>query len=161
MFVEAGKFYQTRGGANVGPLVVFDDGTDGVDTDILGRTARFHADGAGSFDKHGRYLTGGVNCPMDLIAEVGPNGLTTPICEVPEGASALTVGVTTDAGLLLAEVAVAGETVTIGKAWIEPGAGGSIPVETGHLSTLGMLRNGAWRTFASLIEGKALEEARS
>ncbi|MER8394037.1 hypothetical protein NKH10_19295 [Mesorhizobium sp. M1340] len=161
MLVSTGGIYRTRSGKKVGPLRPFRDKEDAPARDIMGRSAWFYVDGVGAFDKHGLYLTGGVECPHDLTAEV--DGLA-PIdghIERHEDDRELTVGTSVPLGVLLAEVRVRGAEVAIDRAWLEASAGSTVPLEGTAIDTFGIFHAGRWRPFRSVITAAALSEARA
>lgn len=161
MLVHTGGVYRARSGKQVGPLRPFRDETDGLHTDILGRSAMFFADGVGAFDRAGEWLTGGIEGPNDLIAEW--NGLA-PIdghISREPGDRDLTVGTAIPLGTLLAEVRVLGAEVRVDKAWLEASAEITIPLDGQAVDAFGVFNAGRWRSFRSIIAAAALAEARA
>ncbi|MER9505997.1 hypothetical protein [Mesorhizobium sp. M0579] len=124
----------------------------------MGRSAWFYADGIGAFDKHGAYLTGGLECPQDLTAEVNDLPSIDGHIERGETDREITVGSTVPVGVLLAEVRVNGQAVAIDRAWLEGAGGVVIPLEGSTVDTFGIFHAGRWRTFRSVITAAALAE---
>lgn len=160
MLVRTGGIYRTRGGKKVGPLRPFRDREDSPASDIMGRSAWFYADGIGAFDKHGLYLTGGLECPNDLTAEIDGVASVDGHIERQEADRELTVGTSIPLGVLLAEVRVAGDEVAIDRAWLEA-AHCTVPLDGSAVDTFGIFASGRWRTFRSVIAAAALAEARA
>lgn len=161
MLVSTGGVYRTRSGKQVGPLRPFRDGKDEPTRDIMGRSAWFYADGVGAFDKHGEYLTGGAECPNDIVAEWEAGGEIDRYIPVAEGARELTVGTAIPIGTLLAEVSVSGGQVRLSKAWLEAAGGPPIALDGQGVDTLGVFHSGRWRTFRSIIAAAAVAEVAS